>query len=352
MSGTSLDGIDAALIQTDGERVYEFGPWLTVPYKANLRSALRALVEDRNGEAFEVELALTEAHADAAKALLEKAGFGGEKIRVIGFHGHTVWHDPSRGVTRQLGDGALLARRLAIDVVSDFRSADVAAGGQGAPFAPLYHRALAWTSETALALPAAVLNLGGVANITWLARDGKISAFDTGPGCALIDDWVLRRSGAAFDRDGAIAAQGRVDEAVLSELLRDPYFLAAPPKSLDRNAFASAPLAALSDSDGAATLVAFTSQAVALGLALFPEEARRLVVTGGGRHNSSLMAALSERTGVSTEPVEAIGWRGDALEAEAFAFLAVRSLNGAVLSLPETTGVKEPQHGGVLHRAS
>lgn len=352
MSGTSLDGIDAALIRTDGEQIFEFGPWLTAPYEASLRHALRALVEGKDvGKASEVEAALTEAHAAAAQSLMAEAGCGAEKIRVVGFHGHTIWHDPSHGVTRQLGDGALLARRLAIDVVNDFRTADVSAGGQGAPLVPLYHRALARTAKTALALPVAVLNLGGVANITWIGKDNALHAFDTGPGCALIDDWLLSRTGAPFDRNGALAAQGRVDEAALERLLGDPYFSAPPPKSLDRNAFDSDALAALSDADGAATLVAFTAQAVALGLNLYSEKARRLLVTGGGRHNPSLVAALAERTELIVEPVETIGWRGDALEAEAFAYLAVRSLNGAVLSLPDTTGVRQPQCGGVLHRA-
>ncbi|MDP6475160.1 MAG: anhydro-N-acetylmuramic acid kinase [Alphaproteobacteria bacterium] len=351
MSGTSLDGIDAALIRTDGEQVYEFGPWLTAPYEANLRDALRRLVEGGRDGVDEVEKALTEAHAEAAAALIAEAGYGAGKIHVVGFHGHTIWHDPSRRVTNQIGDGALLSRRLAIDVVNDFRAADVAAGGQGAPLAPLYHWALAQTANNAIALPLAVLNLGGVANVTWIGTDKNLCAFDTGPGCALIDDWLLARSAAPFDRDGALARRGSVDEAALASLLHHPYFAAPPPKSLDRNAFDSASLAPLSDADGAATLTAFTAQAVALGLDLCPEKASHLLVTGGGRHNPSLLAALRERTGIAVEPVETLGWRGDALEAEAFAFLAVRSLNGAPLSLPETTGVRAPLSGGVLHRA-
>ncbi|HJN59969.1 MAG TPA: anhydro-N-acetylmuramic acid kinase [Alphaproteobacteria bacterium] len=351
MSGTSLDGIDAALIRTDGEQVYEFGPWLTAPYEPSLRDALRRLVEGGRDGLGEVERALTEAHAEAASALIAEAGYGAGKIHVVGFHGHTIWHDPSRRVTNQIGDGVLLARRLAIDVVNDFRAADVAAGGQGAPLAPLYHLALARSSGSAPALPVAILNLGGVANITWIGTSKKLSAFDTGPGCALIDDWLLSRRGSAFDRDGALAARGSVDEAALKKLLRDPYFAAPPPKSLDRNAFDSASLAALDDADGAATLVAFSASAVALGLDLCPKKACHLLVTGGGRHNPSLLAALRERTGIAVEPVEKLGWRGDALEAEAFAYLAVRSLNGAPLSLPETTGVRAPLSGGVLHRA-
>ena len=351
MSGTSLDGIDAALIRTDGERVYDYGPWLTAPYEPGLRQALRRLVEGGRERLSEVEKALTEAHAKTAAALIVEAGCGAGEIRVVGFHGHTIWHDPDRGVTNQIGDGALLAHRLAIDVVNDFRAADVAAGGQGAPLAPLYHSALALSAENAIALPVAVLNLGGVANITWIGRDKKLCAFDTGPGCALIDDWLLSRSGSPFDRDGALARRGSIDEAALLRLLHHPYFSAPPPKSLDRNAFDSASLAPLSDADGAATLVAFTAQTVAMGLDLCREKARRLLVTGGGRHNPALLAALGERTGITAEPVEALGWRGDALEAEAFAYLAVRSLNGAPLSLPETTGVSRPLSGGVLHRA-
>ncbi len=352
MSGTSLDGIDAALLLTDGEQIFDRGAWRTVPYEAEMRTALRRLVDGGRDEIDEVERALTEAHAAAAQALLDAAGLGGETIRVVGFHGHTIWHDPSKGITRQIGDGALLARRLAIDVVNDFRSADMAAGGQGAPLAPLYHCALARSAGDAAAPPVAFLNLGGVANITWVGEDEKLSAFDTGPGCAMVDDWLLSRRGAAFDEDGALAAAGGADLAALAELMQHPYFSLPPPKSLDRNAFDNAPLEKLSDADGAATLVAFTAQTVAEGLRICPEPARRLFVTGGGRHNPTLMAALAEFAGIPVAPVENLGWRGDALEAEAFAYLAVRSLYGAVLSVPETTGIDHPRTGGVLHRAS
>jgi len=236
-------------------------------------------------------------------------------------------------------------------VVNDFRSADMAAGGQGAPLAPLYHAALARGSKGTPELPLAVLNLGGVANITWIGAAQRLLAFDTGPASALIDDLMLRRCGEAYDRDGKRAAAGQVSDAVLAVLLDDAYFSAPPPKSLDRNAFDAAPIEVLSTEDGAATLVAFTARTVALGLALCPEQARRILVTGGGRHNPTLMAALQEYTGVVVEPVEAVGWRGDALEAEAFAFLAVRALQGRALSVPETTGVARPLTGGVLHKA-
>ena len=236
MSGTSLDGVDAALIETDGVTVSGFGPWRTAPYSDDLRERLRAVIEGR-GEREDAERALTEFHADAAEALLAEAGVRREEIAVAGFHGHTIRHEPEAGLTDQIGDGAALARQLGIGVVNDFRSSDVAAGGQGAPLVPLFHAALA--RRSGLAAPLAVLNLGGVANVTWIGgpADEDLLAFDTGPGCALIDDWVLSRTGAALDRDGRLARSGTVDRAALKALLAHPYFDAEPPKSLDRNAF-------------------------------------------------------------------------------------------------------------------
>ena len=236
-------------------------------------------------------------------------------------------------------------------MVNDFRSNDVAAGGQGAPLVPLYHAALA--RRSGLALPLAVLNLGGVANVTWIGgpADEDLLAFDTGPGCALIDDWVLRKTGAALDRDGRLAHSGTVDRAALDALMAHPYFDAPPPKSLDRNAFDPAPVSGLPAEDGAATLVAFTAEAVGLACAHLPAPPLRWLVTGGGRHNPALMAALGARLGAPCDPVESVGWQGDALEAQAFGFLAVRSRRGLALSLPRTTGVPRPVSGGVYHPA-
>ena len=358
MSGTSLDGIDVALIRSDGERMYEFGPWITLPYAAELRQSLRRLIavgpaidEEKHGVAA-VEVALTEAHSAAVIALLTEAGLQAEQIHVVGFHGHTIWHDPAHGATRQIGDGTLLAECVGIDVVNNFRSADMAAGGQGAPLASLYHCALVRDLGDSLALPLAVLNLGGVGNITWIGHGQGLLAFDTGPGCALIDDWLLSHFGQRYDYDGELAASGEVNEPVLARLMEDPYFSKLPPKSLDRNAFDASPVESLAAADGAATLVAFTAAAVARGLELCPERASQILVTGGGRHNPVIMAALAQLSEIKVGPVEALGWRGDALEAEAFAFLAVRALQGKVLSVPETTGVPRAISGGVLHRAS
>ena len=350
MSGTSADGVDAALLTTDGRREVAPGPWLTLPYEPGLRAALRAAAGADAGRLHEVERDLTLAHAEAVRRLLAEAEVPAAAVAVIGCHGHTVRHEPARRRTLQIGDGALLARACAIDVVCDFRSADVAAGGQGAPLAPLYHAALAADLDR----PVAVLNLGGVANVTWLGEGDDILAFDTGPANALLDDWAARHTGEALDRDGALAAAGKVDERVLAGLLDDPYFAAPPPKSLDRDHFArraEALLAGLGAADGAATLAAFTAAAAALAARHFPAPVRRWLAAGGGRHNPALMGALARSLGAPPAPVEAVGWQGDALEAQAFAYLAVRSLEGLPLSVPAITGVPAPQTGGVLHRA-
>lgn len=340
MSGTSLDGIDAAFIETDGEGRVMPGPWLTLPYERALREALRAVLGGR-APTHDVERRLTEAHAVAVKTLIARHGL--DKVELIGFHGHTILHAPRERRTWQLGDAALLAELTGIDVVSDFRSADVAAGGEGAPLVPLYHAALAGALER----PLAVLNIGGVANVTWIgAGAGEILAFDTGPGNALIDDWMIEATGETFDAGGTLAASGRVDEALLQRFLAHPYFARKPPKSLDRNEFAAFRPLGLTAADGAATLTAMTAASVALAARHFPAAARRWLVTGGGRHNPTLMTMLAQRLGTVLAPVEAVGWEGDALEAQAFAYLALRSRLGLPLSLPATTGVPTAMSGG------
>lgn len=343
MSGTSLDGVDAALIETDGARVTGFGPSLTLPYDRGFREALRGVL-GATGPVDDVERALTLRHVAAVRRLLERDDAGGGRIDLIGFHGHTIGHRPQDRYTRQIGDGSLLARELGVPVVCDLRSADVAAGGQGAPLVPVYHQALAAELER----PLAVLNLGGVGNVT-LLRDGVPPlAFDTGPGNALIDDWALRHTGDAVDMGGELAAAGAVDEAVLARLLAHPYFDAPPPKSLDRDDFRilAAALEGMGVEDGAATLTAFTAASVARAVEWMDAQPRRWLVTGGGRHNPVLMEMLGRRLGVAVAPVEAVGWDGDALEAQAFAFLAVRSLRGLPLTFPTTTGCPRPLCGG------
>jgi len=346
MSGTSLDGVDAALLRTDGVHVERTGLALELPYDGPVRALLRSVLGGR-GDVPAASRALTLRHAEAVVALLAKAGLTPDEVDVVGFHGQTIAHRPEEHMTWQIGDGALLAECTGIDVVDDFRSRDVAAGGQGAPLAPLYHAALAAMGEAPP--PLAVLNVGGVANVTWIEGD-RIVAFDTGPGGALLDDWVLRATGAPFDRDGALARAGSPDMGRVDAALAHPYFARPAPKSLDRDAFAI-DLDGLSPEDGAATLVAFTAGAVARGLDHLPSPPTRWIVTGGGRRNGALLAALGGRLNVEVGVAEDLDWDGDALEAEAFAFLAVRSLAGLPLSLPETTGVSRPVTGGALHRA-
>ena len=373
MSGTSLDGIDAALIETDGEAFVRPIAFRGEPYsdaaRAELAEATRmALTFDKPRASPPVVAAgelITRAHVFAVHKLLADAGVAAAEVDVIGFHGQTIAHRPDRRWTWQIGDGAAVARATGITTVSDFRSADVAAGGQGAPLLPVYHAALAAGLEG----PVAVLNLGGVGNITFIPggrdmhnsremsperaqmmdRDGLV-AFDTGPANGLIDSWVEAETGARYDAGGALAASGRVDETVLTAMLDHPFFDAPPPKSLDRNDFTIQPARGLSAADGAATLTAFTAATVAEALRHLPARPVRLLVAGGGRHNPTMLAMIAERTGLVVEPTDVLGWNGDALEAEGFAYMAVRTLKGLAISFPGTTGVRMAMAGGVVDR--
>ena len=347
MSGTSCDGVDAALLTTDGRAQVSFGAAHSEDYPEEFRRRLRSVLGGR-GPVEAVGEELTRRHAEAANRLLRSSGISPSAVHVIGFHGQTILHEPDKRRTWQIGNGALLASLTGIDTVSDFRSADVAAGGQGAPFVPLYHQALAERLER----PVAVLNIGGVANVSFIGDDEEsLLAFDTGPGNALIDDWAFRHTGRAVDEDGRLAGAGKVDSAALDRLMSHGYFALPAPKSLDRDAFDPAAVSHLSAADGAAPLVAFTAASVAHARRALPEAPRRWLVTGGGRHNPALMAVLRPELGVPVDPVESVGWDGDVLEAQAFAYLAVRSLAKLPLSVPRTTGVPRPMTGGRLDRA-
>jgi anhydro-N-acetylmuramic acid kinase len=366
MSGTSMDGIDVALVETDGEDAVVRGASATFPYDAAFRGRLAAAIEDargltdrtaRPGCLDEVERELTARHAAVLERFLAGQRIAAADIDVIGFHGQTVQPkavlDPPtvsvverrQTLTVQIGDGAELARRTGVDVVYDLRAADVAAGGQGAPLVPVYHRAMAARLPER---PVAVVNIGGVANVTWVGRDGTLIAFDTGPGNAPIDDWMLRHTAKAVDADGAMAAGGQVDEAALTALLMHSYFAQLPPKSLDRNAFAIDPVLRLSLADGAATLTAFTASSLARAREHFPEQPQLWVICGGGRRNRTLMSMIAAGVESAVVPAEAAGFDGDAVEAEAWAYLAVRSLKGLPITFPGTTGVPAPTCGGVL----
>ncbi len=354
MSGTSIDGVDAALIDTDGESAVRRVAFTTTPYDEAFRDRLRAamavaLTAEQPGHDATIDVVaeeLTVRHAGAVMALLAEAGVATADVGVVGFHGQTVAHRPDRGWTWQIGDGARLAELTGIATVSDFRSADVAHGGQGAPLAPGYHRALVAGLGPA---PVGVLNLGGVGNLTWFGGE-QWGSFDTGPGNALIDDWVRARTGRSHDAGGALAASGTVHEERVAAMLDLPWFDLPGPKSLDRADFDTSAVRGLEAADGAATLTAFTAATVAQALAHVAVPPARLLVTGGGRHNATLMAMLGQRTGLPVAPVEAVGWNGDALEAEAFAWLAVRVLAGNPTSWPETTGVRAATCGGKIDR--
>lgn len=360
MTGTALDGsIDVALLRTDGEGVAEFGPARLVDYAPEVRALIAEAVAAARDWAFDgpepavfaaASEALTRAQAAAVRDLAESAGLGLRRLGIVGFHGQTVLHRPAEpgrpGATRQLGDGALMARLLGLPVAWDFRSADVGAGGQGAPLVPAYHAAL--LAQAAAGPGTAVLNLGGVANLTVLQPDGTLMACDTGPANAPLNDWIARHGLGTMDRDGALALAGQVDERRLVAALAHPWFLRPWPKSLDRDAFGGGLAEGLCAADGAATLTAFAAAAVGKALDLVPDRPRRLVVCGGGRRNPALMQALRQRSGAEVVPAEEMGWRGDVIEAECFAYLAVRALRGLPISFPGTTGVPAPMTGGRL----
>lgn len=360
MSGTSMDGVDAALVLTDGETIAEFGSSLFLPYDETYRAQMAAANRAAPGASTE-ELrdpaqwpgALAKLASSAVTIHLQAIRALGGAPAVIGFHGQTVAHRPDQGFTLQLGDGAAVAAGYGLPTVWDFRSADMRAGGQGAPLAPFYHFALAKGLPTDG--PLAFLNLGGVGNVSWIdaaagcpEEPGALIGFDTGPANALIDDFLAARTGQPFDRDGAAAAAGTVVREVLEGLPAFPFLERAPPKSLDRNDFLPvlAAVDTLSTEDGAATLTAFSADCVAAALSHLPAPPARWLVCGGGRRNATMMRMLGDRLDAPVEPVETVGLDGDMLEAQAFAYLAVRVLRGLPTSAPGITGCRAPVCGG------
>lgn len=349
ISGTSMDAIDVAMIETDGKSIVSPGVGGSYPYRPELRQRLLDVIADpelaESASLTDVEAAVTAAHGDAIASCLGDNGVDRAEIDVVGFHGQTVFHRPERQFTRQLGSGADIAARFGVTTVGRFRHADIAAGGEGAPLVPLYHRALA----AGLEHPVMVLNLGGVGNVTYI-RGEEVIAFDTGPASAMMDDLARRRCGLKFDTDGNIAASGTPRKDLVDEFARLPYFDRPPPKSLDRNEFhaAAASVEHLPVGDGMATLAEFTVQATVAALKHVPQPPRRWLATGGGRHNRHLMNRLAAALECPVEPVERVGWDGDLLEAQCFGYLAVRRLLGLPISLPSTTGVPRPLTGGEL----
>ncbi|WP_170782547.1 anhydro-N-acetylmuramic acid kinase [Ruegeria lacuscaerulensis] len=348
MSGTSLDGVDTAVVETDGVRILGFGPSGYRAYSDAERAVLRAALGQWHGPEVDAAAELvTVAHAEALSEF--------DEIDLIGFHGQTLAHEPRGRGTLQVGDGDGLTQALGVPVVWDFRSDDVAMGGEGAPLAPFFHFACAkWIGATE---PVCFLNLGGVGNLTYVdpsfdgpEAPGALLAFDTGPANAPVDDLMQERLGLPMDRDGALARQGAVEAGALELFLSEPFFNKMPPKSLDRNDFAEMIrlVQELSDADAVATLTGMCAAGVMQGMEHCPRPAARVLVTGGGRRNPVLMDMLRAGLDCAVEPVEAVGLDGDMLEAQAFAYLAVRVARGLPTSCPGTTGVSALVGGGVV----
>ena len=348
MSGTSMDGIDVALVRTDGHDRVERGPSLTVPFPAALRRRIEAGLADaatierrtdRPGDLVALEAEITDRHAAAIESFLATHGLRAAEIDLVGVHGQTVLHDASRALTVQLVDAGGLARTTGMRIVHDIRQRDIEAGGQGAPLVPLYHRALA---RGALGVPAdepvAFLNIGGIGNLTSIDGD-VLLAFDTGPGCGLLDQWVQRRAGLPYDDGGRIAGEGAVDRAMLDRFLEAPFFGLSGPRSLDRNDFRLPPDWDAELSDGARTLARLTAEAVGRSAVLLPRPPRRWVVAGGGARHGVVMDDLRDVLSPATvEAADDLGLSGDAMESEAWAYLGVRAALGLHVSEPGTTG--------------
>lgn len=353
MSGTSMDGVDAAVITTDGRQVFNRLSFASMPYPKALQTMISQCLnraDDPDNLIPQAAHLLTQIHANLVEKIIAQAGLTHADIDYIGFHGHSILHQPEHRKTRQIGNAVMLANLTHIPVIHDFRAADIAAGGQGAPLIPVYHRALVRNAPD-MARPVAIVNLGGVGNVTYIGAKGAddhMIAFDTGPGNALIDDWVRIYGDHSFDRGGALGLAGHVDDERLQGWLAHPYFKKPAPKSLDRNDFAACRADGLTLADGAATLAAFTAHAVMMAAQHFPLPPALWVIAGGGRHNQAIMGALRRLTNADIRPSDDFGWDGDAMEAEGFALMAVRHVLGLPISFPSTTGCPAPMTGGVL----
>ncbi len=350
MSGTSLDGVDGALIRTDGKEQVERIASVYFPYEESFREEMMALAKGDIplSSLLRLEQKLTLYHAQAVKALMvdENAKNAG-KPDVVGFHGQTIRHMPDEGLTWQIGNPSLLAAKTDMAVVSDFRRRDMAVGGQGAPLAPLYHKAILANQK----LPAVVLNLGGVSNITYISQSGGIIAGDIGPGCSLLDQWAQKHTNKPYDEGGKLAFAGKADvKWVNAALQQDEFFKKPFPKSADRYQFDGLLPTNMSAADGAASLCLLTVQSIVesiQGVNKTEKALPTLWLTGGGAQNPAIVAAFKEAFN-TVKFVDELGASADMLEAECFAWLAVRRLLGLPTSIPETTGAACPTVGGVL----
>lgn len=353
-----MDGVDCAILRSDGHETKTAGKPVHISYNSNLQSDISRAMEEAsylgsptndNAHITQVEKTLTTIHGEAVRDLLAINNRTAPEIDVIGFHGQTLIHRPDMGWSWQIGNGQELATLTKIPVINDFRRQDVKNGGQGAPLVPIYHQALLKMDKTQN-YPIAIINIGGVSNITWVGSntEGNMLAFDTGPGNAFSDDWVRQHTGAPMDQDGEIAATGVIDLALIDEWMKNGYFYKTPPKSLDRNAFDIREVQSFSLENGTATLLEFTARSIEMALNHCPVKPKYIYICGGGRHNKTLMVRLKNND-IPLAPVEKIGWNGDFLEAEAFAFLACRHLMNLPITYPGTTGVSQPFPGGKLY---
>ncbi|MDC0074823.1 anhydro-N-acetylmuramic acid kinase [Alphaproteobacteria bacterium] len=351
MSGTSLDGVDAAVIYSDGLTKIDYGPAITIDYNSSFRKNLRSIIGQKhyNGKILSIESELTDYHIYAVNKLIEDNSLNNEELDIISFHGQTISHDPSNQHTFQIGDPIKLSKYTKINVINDFRSADINAGGQGAPLVPIFHSACLKNEL----LPLVVVNIGGVSNVTWIGANESIISFDTGPGNALLNDWVYKKKGQFFDKDGEFSRVGLVKMEIVDKVMESNFFCLAPPKSLDRQFFNHDIIPTnLSLEDGAATAVDLICKSIISSKTHFPIKPNKWLITGGGSKNLSIMDSLKKLIGNEVYKIESVGLNSDFLEAQAFAYLGIRSLNSLPITFPETTGCKKPTLGGVLTKHS
>lgn len=354
MSGTSMDGVDAALVVTDGIDVFKFGKYLNRPYDLEMRNDLKSITgknaQQDEQKVAEIEQKLTMFHVNVVQEIMELSGLSASDIDIIGFHGQTIYHSAEEHICTQIGNGDLLAKETGIDVINRFRNTDIANGGNGAPIMPSFYQSLARDVEK----PFGIINIGGISTITWLGENGELVAYDAGPGNALIDDWVMKKHGMNMDFEGNLAAVGTPDEKIIAAILRRPWFQKAPPKTADRNQFSKRfmeNLDGLNVYDGAATLTCFTAVSIAEACKFLPRQPKRWVVCGGGAHNPTMMRFLKQRLESPVISSSELGWNGDYIEAQGLGYLAARSLFNLPISFPTTTGVEQPICGGMLHKA-
>ena len=350
-SDTAISGVDVALIQTDGVDIFERKAEFSRPYSPTMRDAIAAVLGEKGQQDLtylrQVEEQVTQHHISAVKELLDMQDMSPRQIDVIGFSGHTVLNRPAQKLSIQIGDAQMMLDAFGIPVVNRFYQTDLASGGQGSPIFPVYYEALARPLEK----PLVIFSIGGISSLTYVGANGELIAFDVGPGNVLIDKWMQQRLGAEMDFDGLWAAKGQVDERLLSKLMQHPAIIQNPPKALEREDF----LPLLTDvegsslADGAATLTALTCEALVQACEKYlPEKPIQYIVTGGGAYNPTMVKYLRQHLTAPVKTANEIGWNTMCLDAESFAFLAVRSLFGLPFTYPTTTGVEFPLSGGKI----